>query len=115
MAQNLTNIASAARVVAAAAIPALQAPPAGMERVTAHPSIAKLIEAVQPLLPHQGLVVAEHLRLAEDIAMLEAFVRGDQFGRVESSEAVLMLAQLQAMRTYEWALRSRVMVWAGEL
>lgn len=37
------------------------------------------------------------------------------FARLDSAECALMLAQLQFMRGYEWALRSRVMVWAGDL
>lgn len=115
MSQNLTPVAAVARGLAAVAIPAPDPKPEGMERVAAHPSIAPLLEQVQPLMPHQARVVEEHAVLADRIDKLGAFVKGEQFARVESSEAALMLAQLQFMKGYEWALRSRVMVWAGEL
>lgn len=115
MSVTVSPIASVARAVVADAIPRHQPAPANTERIAAHPSIAPLLEHVEPLMPHQARVVEEHAVLADRIDKLGAFVKGEQFGRVESAEAALMLAQLQFMKGYEWALRSRVLVWAGEL
>lgn len=68
-----------------------------------------------PLLPHQGRVVEEHYELCERIRAIDEFVRGDLFQRVDTAEATLLLTQLQVMRTLEFLLRSRVMLWAGEI
>jgi hypothetical protein len=112
----MTPIASAASVVAAQAIPRPDPQvPAGAERVKAHPSVVPMLDRIEPLMPHQARVVLEHAALAENITKLEAFVKGEMFARLDSAECALMLAQLQFMRGYEWALRSRVMVWAGDL
>lgn len=68
----------------------------------------KLIKLVKELAPHQNRVIAERLRVSEDVNKLEAFILSPAFKNVDKDEQSLLNQQLEAMATHLRILDLRV-------